>query len=80
MTHIVNVSNNLPNSVVDVLTGHFGTRTFRHQDSSAPVQNGAEVSRDTSAPSVKNTYDMGYCFVRIGLLLVPYAEICRSYN
>ena len=32
------------------LTGHFGTRTFRHQDSSAPVQNGAEVSRDNSAP------------------------------
>ena len=29
---------------------HFGTRTFRHQDSSAPVQNGAEVSRDNSAP------------------------------
>jgi len=32
------------------LTGHFGTKTFRHQDSSAPVQNGAEVSRDNSAP------------------------------
>ena len=72
---------------VPLLTGHFGTRTFRHQDSSAPVQNGAEVSRDnsapdyywcrtvrtlrhqcrgiaeiprdTSAPSVKNAYDMG---------------------
>ena len=23
---------------------------------------------------------MGYCFVRIALLLVLYAEICRSYN
>ena len=32
------------------LTGHFGTKTFQHQDSSAPVQNGAKVSRDNSAP------------------------------
>ena len=48
------------------LSGHFGTS--------------AEIPRDTSAPSVKNTYDMGYCFVKIGQLLVLYAKICRSYN
>jgi len=49
------------------LSGHFGTS--------------AEMPRDTSAPSVKNTYDMGYCFVRIGLLLVTmprFADLTTS--
>ena len=36
--------------VITLITGYFGTKTFRHQDSSAPVQNGSEVSRDNSAP------------------------------
>jgi len=78
------------------LTRHFGTstewrrsvstlETILHQIFTGAELSGhfgisAEIPRDTSAPSVKNTYDMGYCFVRIGLLLVLYAEICRSYN
>jgi len=41
------------------VSGHFGTS--------------AKIPRDTSAPSVKNRY-MGYCFFRIGLLLLLYAE------
>jgi len=74
-----------------MITGHFGTKTFRHQGSSAPVQNGAEVSRDNSAPvfllvpTVRTPVPKyletlrhhpskihGYCFVKLGLLLVGY--------
>jgi len=53
----------------------FGTRFFTGAKLSRHFDTSAEIPRDTSAPSVKNTYDMGYCFVRIGLLLVLYAEI-----
>ena len=50
---------------------HFGTRTFRHQYRMVPKY--LETFRHHPSK-----IHMGYCFVRIGLLLVPCAEICRS--
>ena len=55
---------------------HFGTRTVRHQYRMVPKY--LETLRHHPSK-----IHMGYCFVRIGLLLVVlvlYAEICRSYH
>jgi len=49
------------------LSGHFGP------DSSAPVPKYLETLRHHPSK-----IHMGYCFVRISLLLVLYAQICRS--
>ena len=68
----------LPSLTDTSAPGHFGTKTVRHQYRMVPkcletirhqiftgaeLSASAEIPRDTSAPSVKNTYDMGYCFV-----------------
>jgi len=72
---------------VYTVTGHFGTKTVRHHYRMVPKC--LETLPDTSAPVPKyletlrhhpSKIHMGYCFVRIGLLLGLYAEICQSYN
>jgi len=56
----------------------FGTRFLlvpNCPDTSAPVPKYLETLRHHPSK-----IHMGYCFVRIGPLLVLYAEICQSYN